>query len=93
MPRESKKLWPAGEYTLLATSYTAEDGLTTYSKGDTLTLGRREATRLGNAGAIDFVAGMRAVRARVESGQGNRRDEYLHRMWELAGAWEDLGRI
>jgi hypothetical protein len=92
MPRESKKLWPAGEYTLLATSYTAEDGLTTYSKGDTLALGGREATRLGNAGAIDFVAGMRAVRARIESGQGNKRDEYLYGMWELAGAWEDLGR-
>ena len=32
---ELKKLWPAGEYTLLVDSYTAEDQVT-YSKGGTL---------------------------------------------------------
>jgi hypothetical protein len=68
MPRKSKKLWPAGEYTLLATSYTAEDGLTTHSKGDTLTLGGREATRLWNAGAGDEVAGCQG-QGREWSGQ------------------------
>ena len=46
---ERRKLWPAGEYTLLADSHTTEDGVE-YFKGDTLTLGEREATRLGYAG-------------------------------------------
>jgi hypothetical protein len=32
---------------------------------------------------------MEAVRARVETGRGSMRDEYLYRMWELAGEWED----
>jgi hypothetical protein len=52
-------------------------------------LDERQATRLGNAGTIASPGGMQAVRARVESGQGSRRDEYLYRMWELAGEWED----
>jgi hypothetical protein len=50
-PREQKKLWPTGEYTLLADSHTAEDGVT-YSKGDTLVLGEKEATCLGDTEAI-----------------------------------------
>jgi hypothetical protein len=52
-------------------------------------LHEREATRLGNAGAIAIPNGMQAVRARVECGRGSRRDEYLYQMWELAGEWED----
>jgi hypothetical protein len=93
-PRRSwqlKRLWPAGEYTLLVGSYTAEDRLT-YSKGDTLALNQWEATRLGNEGAVAPPSGMHAVRARTESGRGTVRDEYLYRMWELAGAWEEGGR-
>jgi hypothetical protein len=88
---ELKKLWPASEYTLLVDSYTAEDGVT-YSKGDTLALNQWEATRLGNDGDIASPSSMYAVRARTESGRGTRRDEYLYRMWELTGAWEEPGR-
>jgi hypothetical protein len=81
------RIWPAGEYTLLTDSHTTQEGVT-YSKGETLTLRDREATRLGNAGSIASPGGMQAVRARVESGRGSRRDEYLYRMWELAGEWD-----
>jgi hypothetical protein len=88
LPGEPRRIWPAGEYTLLADSHTTEEGIT-YSMGATITLGERQATRLGNAGSIASPGGMQAVRARVESGQGSRRDEYLYRMWELAGEWED----
>jgi hypothetical protein len=87
-PREQKKLWPAGEYTLLTDSHTAEDGVT-YSKGDALVLGEREATRLGDTGAIVPSGSMHAVRARAESGRGTKRDEYLYEMWKLTGALED----
>jgi hypothetical protein len=85
---ELKKLWPAGEYTLLADSHTAEDRVA-YSKGDTLVLSEREATRLGNAGVVAPPGGMHAVKARVEGGRGTVRDKYLCQMWELSGAWED----
>ena len=88
VPGEPKRIWPAGEYTLLVDSHTTEEGVT-YSKGDTLALHEREATRLGNAGSIATPNGMQAVRARVESGGASRRDEYLYQMWELAGEWED----
>ena len=88
LPGEPSRIWAAGEYTLLADSHTTEEGIM-YSKGATITLDERQATRLGNAGTIASPGGMRAVRARVESGQGSRRDEYLYRMWELAGEWED----
>lgn len=88
---ELKRLWPAGEYTLLVDSYAAEDGVT-YSKGDTLALNQWEATRLGNKGAIASPSSMHAVRARTESGRGTVRDEYLYRMWELAGVWEGRER-
>jgi hypothetical protein len=88
---EGTKLWPSGEYTLLADSYTAENRAT-YSKGDTLALNQWDATRLGNEGAIAPLSSMHAVRARTESGRGTARDEYLYRMWELAGAWEERGR-
>jgi hypothetical protein len=81
------RIWSAGEYTLLTDSHTTQEGVT-YSKGETLTLRDREATRLGNAGSIASPGGMQAVRARVESGRGSRRDEYLYRMWELAGEWD-----
>ncbi len=84
---QTAKIWLAGEYTLLADSHTTSEGVT-YSKGDTLNLDERQATRLGNAGTIAFPGGMQAVRARVEGGQGSTRDEYLYRMWELAGYWE-----
>jgi hypothetical protein len=67
---------------------TAFEGIT-YSMVATLTLDERQATRLGNAGTIASPGGMQAVRARVESGGGSRRDEYLYRMWELSGEWED----
>jgi hypothetical protein len=87
-PGQPDRIWPAGEYTLLVDSHTIEEGVT-YSKGDTLALRGREATRLGNAGSIASTGGMQAVRARVEGGQGSKRDEYLYRMWELAGEWED----
>jgi hypothetical protein len=87
MPWEKTKFWLAGEYTLLADSYITEEGVT-YSKGDTLSLNERQATRLGNAGIIVSPDGMQAVSARVEGGQGSRRDRYLYRMWELAGCWE-----
>ncbi len=90
-PWERQKLWPAGEYTLLADSYITEDRVA-YSRGDTFVLDERAATRLGNGGAITPPGGMHAVRARVESGKGSKRDEYLYRMWELAGAWGDQGR-
>jgi hypothetical protein len=87
-PWEPQKLWPAGEYTLLADSHTTKEGVK-YSKGDTLNLDDRQATRLGNAGTIASPSGMQAVRARVEGGRGStRRDEYLYQMWELAGYWE-----
>jgi hypothetical protein len=88
---ERTKLWPAGGYTLLADYYTAENRAT-YSKGDTLALSQWEATRLGNEGAIASPSSMHAVRARTKSGKGTARDEYLYRMWELAGAWEERGR-
>jgi hypothetical protein len=88
LPGEPRRIWPAGEYTLLADSYTTKEGAT-YSKGDALSLDEREATRLGNAGTVASPDGMQAVRVRVESGRGSRRDEYLYRMWELAGEWED----
>ena len=88
LPGEPSRIWAAGEYTLLADSHTTAEGIT-YSKGATITLDERQATRLGNAGTIASPGGMQAVRARVESGQGSRRDEYLYRMWELAGEWEN----
>ena len=88
MSWELRKLWSAGQYTLLADSYTADDGLA-YSRGDTLSLGEIEATRLGNAGTIASPNGMYALKARVESGRGTVRDEYLYHMWELIGVWED----
>jgi hypothetical protein len=84
---ELRRLWSAGQYTLLADLHTAENGFT-YSKGDTLSLSEREATRLGNAGTIASPDGMYAVKARVESGRGTVRDEYLYHMWELTSAWE-----
>lgn len=91
MPWERRKLWPAGAYTLLAHSYTTQDGVM-YSRGDTFTLDEVEATRLGNTGAIASPNSMHAVGARAESGQGTKRDEYLYQMWKLAGVWEDPGR-
>jgi hypothetical protein len=91
-PWGPQKLWPAGEYTLLADSHTTKEGVK-YSKGDTLNLDDRQATRLGNAGTIASPSGMQAVRARVEGGRDStRRDEYLYRMWELSGAWEERER-
>jgi hypothetical protein len=91
-PWGPRKLWPAGEYTLLADSHTTKEGVK-YSKGDTLDLDDRQATRLGNAGTIASPSGMQAVRARVEGGRDStRRDEYLYRMWELSGAWEERER-
>jgi hypothetical protein len=87
-PWERRRLWPAGEYTLLADSHTAEDGVA-YSKGDTLALSEREAMRLGNSGAIAPPASMHAVGARADSGWGTKRDEYLYEMWKLTGTWED----
>jgi hypothetical protein len=89
-PWERKKLWPAGQYTLLADSHTAENGVT-YSKGDILTLGEREATRLGDTDIIAPPASMSAVGARAESGRGTKRDEYLYELWKLAGVWETRG--
>jgi hypothetical protein len=91
MPWELRRFWPAGEYTLLADSHTAEDGLT-YLKGTLISLGEREATRLGNAGDIGPPDSMYAVRARVEGGLGTVRDEYLCEIWELTGAWQERGR-
>ena len=91
MPWQTAKIWPAGEYTLLADSHTTKEGVK-YSKGDTLDLDDRQATRLGNAGTIASPSGMQAVRARVEGGRGSTRDEYLYRMWELSGAWEERER-
>jgi hypothetical protein len=90
-PWERKRLWPAGDYTLLVDSYTAEDRVT-YSRGDALALNQWEATRLGDEGAIASPSSMYSVRARTESGRGSVRDEYLYRMWELTGAWEESGR-
>jgi hypothetical protein len=89
-PWERKRPWLAGEYTLLVDSYAAEDGVT-YLRGDTLALDQWEATRLGNKGAIASPTSMHAVRARTESGKGTARDEYLCRMWELAGVWGGEG--
>ncbi len=60
-PWARKKLWPAGEYTLLVDSYTAEDWVT-YRTGDTLALNQGEETRLGNEGAIALPSCMHAVR-------------------------------
>jgi hypothetical protein len=91
MPWELKRLWPSGEYTLLVDAHTAENGVT-HSKGDILALNQWEATRLGNAGSIAPPSSMYAVRARIESGRGTVRDEYLCQIWELTGAWEDRGR-
>jgi hypothetical protein len=88
MPWEKTKFWPAGNYTLVAVTHTTEEGLT-YSKGDTLSLDEREATRLGDAGTIATADGMQAVRARVEGGRCSRRDRYLCQLWELAGEWDD----
>ena len=92
MPWERKKVWPAGEYTLLADSHEAGEGVA-YSKGDTIALSEREATRLGNNGAIASPDSMHAVRARVESGRGTKRDEYLYEMWKLTGALGDRARF
>jgi hypothetical protein len=88
LPGEPRRIWSAGEYTLLAASHTTEEGIT-YSMGATITLDEQQATRLGNAGTIASPGGMQGVRARVESGGGSRRDEYLYRMWALTGEWED----
>ena len=90
-PWEAQKLWPAGEYTLLADSHTTRSRVT-YSRGDTLALDEAGATKLGSAGAIASPGSMHAVRARAESGKGTKRDEYLCRMWELSGAWGDERR-
>ncbi len=56
-PREPKKDWRAGEFTTLADSHTAEEGVT-YSKGDPLALHESEATPLANAGSIASPNGM-----------------------------------
>ncbi len=90
-PWEPQRIWPTGEYTLLADFHTAEDGLT-YSKGESLALSEREATRLGNAGAIAPPDSMHAVRVRTECGRGTMRDEYLYQMWTLTGVLQDRGR-
>ena len=89
---EAKKIWSAGEYTLLADTHTADDGVT-YAKGDTLVLNEREATKLGYMGVIGPPDGMHAVKARVEGGWGTARDEYLYQMWELSGAPSRLAHI
>ena len=86
-PWEPQRIWPAGEYTLLVDSHAAKDRVT-YSKGDALALGQREATKLGNAGAIASPSSMHAVRATVECGRGTVRDVYLSQMWELTRVWE-----
>jgi hypothetical protein len=88
MPWEVKRLWPAGEYTVLVDSQSAEDGLT-YSKGETISLSERDATRLGNARVIAVPDGRYAVKARVEGGRGTVRDEYLYEIWQLTEAWRD----
>ena len=88
MPWEHKRIWAAGEYTLLVDSHTTE-GRMRCSRGETLFLEDKEATRLGNAGVIASPSSMHAVRARVESGRGTRRDEYLYQMWKLSGVWQD----
>jgi hypothetical protein len=89
-PWELTKFWPAGEYSVIADSYTAKDG-GTYAKGETIALSEREATWLGTAGTVASPTSMYAVRARVESGRGTLRDEYLCQMWELTGVWEEQG--
>ena len=61
------RIWSAGEYTLLADSHTITEEGVTYSKGDTFFLREKEATRLGNAGAIASPEGMQAVKARTRS--------------------------
>src|SRR5215218_2359670 len=66
LPGEPSRIWAAGESTLLADSHTTEEGIT-YSKGATITLDERQATRLGNAGTIASPGGMQAVKARVEA--------------------------
>jgi len=89
-PWEPQRIWPTGEYTLLADSHTAENGLT-YSQGETLALSEKEATRLGTAGAIAPPDSMHAVRARTESGRGTMRDGYLYQMWTLTGTCRTEG--
>jgi len=91
-PWEPQRIWPTGEYTLLADSHTAENGLT-YSQGETLALSEKEATRLGTAGAIAPPDSMHAVRARTESGRGTMRDGYLYQMWTLTGDLQDRGGL
>ncbi len=88
MPWEHKRIWETGEYTLLVDSHTTKERVTC-SRGETLFLKDKEATRLGNAGIIASPSSMHAVRARVESGRGTRRDEYLYQMWKLSGVWQD----
>jgi len=88
MPWETTRFWPAGEYTLLVDSYEAQNGMK-HSKGETLSLSQWDATKLGNAGDVAAPASMRAVRARVESGRGTLRDEYLCQIWDLTGAWQE----
>jgi hypothetical protein len=87
MPWEKTRFWLAGDYTLLTDSHTTKEGVT-HSKGDTLALDERQATRLGNAGSIASPEGKQAVRARVEGGRGSRRDKYLCQLWELAREWD-----
>ena len=57
-----------------------------YSKGDTLVLGEREATRLGGTGTVVPSGSINAVRTRTESSRGTKRDEYLYEMWKITGA-------
>ena len=52
-------------------------------------LGEREATRLGDTGAVIPSGSMHAVGARAESGRGTKRDQYLYEMWKLTAALED----
>ena len=61
----------------------------TYSKGESLALSEREATRSGNAGAIAPHHNTHAARVRTESGRGTKRDEYLYQIWTLTGALQD----
>ncbi len=88
MPWETTRFWPAGEYTLLVDSYEAQNGMK-HAKGETLSLNQWEATKLGNAGDVAAPASMRAVKARVESGRGTLRDEYLCQIWDLTGASQE----
>jgi hypothetical protein len=59
-----------------------------YSKGDTLVLGEREATRSGDTGTVVPSGSMHAVRARAESGRAQT-GRVLYEMWKLTGALED----